>query len=226
MNRWRLANQLTVVLALAWVGLACLTLAWLTGCSRQLAVPGSVETTDRSHLPFDHVSDSTGISPTSAFAFESIPVGTEINVRLGLALSSADARAGDVFEAVLDSPMVVAGKTVVPPSVRLTGRVIATKASGGLHDPGYLRLTLASIAMNGKSVPLQTSSIFTKGGSNEKPNPAATAHVWAARAEGSASVATADSGTGSKTSPDPNSGDVRFSTGHRFTFRLAQPLHL
>jgi hypothetical protein len=224
MKRWRQSSRLTVVRGLAWVTLAWVTLVWVVGCSRQLAVPGSAGTTDRGQLPFDRVSDSRGISPTAAFASESIPAGTEITIRLRLALSSADSRAGDSFEAVLDKPVVVAGKTVMPRSAPVTGRVVATKASGGLHDPGYLRLTLASIAMNGKSISLQTSSIFAKGGSYEKPNQAATAHV--SEAEGSAAVAAMDSGTGSQTSRDPNRGDVRFSTGHRFTFRLAQPLQL
>jgi hypothetical protein len=220
MKRWRQASRLTVVLGLAW-----LTLAGATGCSRQRVVPGQAQTSEAGHLPFDRVSDGTGISPTSAFNSESIPVGTEITIRLGLALSSADARAGDLFDAVLDSPVVAAGRTVAPRSTPVTGRIVATK-SAGLDDPGYLRLTLASIALNGKSVPLQTSSIFSKGGSYEKPNPPATAHVSPARVEGSASVATVDSGAGSETSPDPKPCDVRFSTGHRFTFRLAQPLHL
>jgi hypothetical protein len=171
------------------------------GCSRQLPVPASVGTADHSQIPFDRVSDNGGISPTDAFASEALPPGTEITVALRLALSSADARAGDSFDAVLDAPVVVGGKTVAPRNAPVTGKVVATKASGGSYDPGYMRVTLASIAMNGKSIPLQTSSIFSKGRSYEGVMPAATAGV-------------------------PTPADVRFSTGHRFTFRLAQPLHL
>jgi hypothetical protein len=211
MKKWRHASRLDAVLGaawavlvwpiLVWLILVWLTLAGLVGCSRQLAVPGSVGTADHGQIPFDRVSDSGGISPTDAFASEALPPGTEITVVLRLALSSVDARAGDPFDAVLDDPVVVAGKTLVPRSAPVTGKVVATKASGGSYTPGYMRLTLASITMNGKSIPLQTSSIFAKGRSDEKVTPAATARV-------------------------PNPGDVRFSTGHRFTFRLAQPLHL
>ena len=206
-----------MVLTLTWV-----TLAWVTGCSRQLAVP-SGGTAGSSQLPFDRVSDNSGMSPTDGFTSEGIPTGTEVTIRLQLALSSADSRAGDSFEAVLDEPLIVAGKTVVPRSAPVTGRVVATKASGGRHDPGYLRLTLASIAMNGKSIPLQTSSIFAKGRSYEKRTQAPTAH--GSEADVSVAAASMSSGTRSA-SRDPNRGDVRFSTGRQFTFRLAQPLHL
>src|SRR5271167_1891789 len=124
MKRWRPAGRLSVVFALAWV-----TSIWLTGCSRQLPVPASA--TDHAQLPFDRVSDGSGISPTAAFASESIPAGTEITIRLRLALSSSDSRAGDAFEAALDEPVVVGGRTFVAPSAAVTGRVVATKASGG-----------------------------------------------------------------------------------------------
>ena len=219
MKRWQQGSRLTVVLTLTWV-----TLAWMTGCSRQIAVPGSGGTAGSSQLPFDRVSDNSGMSPTDGFTSEGIPAGTEVTIRLQLALSSADSRVGDSFEAVLDEPLVVAGKTVVPRSAPVTGRVVATKASGGRHDPGYLRLTLASIAMNGKSIPLQTSSIFAKGRSYEKRNQAATAH--GSEADVSVARASVSSATRSESRRDPNRGDVRFSTGRQFTFRLAQPLHL
>jgi hypothetical protein len=218
MKRWRQASRLTLAGGVAWVSLSWATLAGVTGCSRQLAAPGSVETTDSGQLPFDRVSDGRGISPTAAFASESIPVGTEITIRLRLALSSTHSRAGDSFEAVLDEPVVVVGKTVIPPSTPVTGRVVATKASGGRHDPGYLRLTLASIDMNGKSIPLQTSSIFAKGGFYRNGSKS--------DGEGSVAGSAMDSVTGSETARDSSNGDVRFSTGHRLTFRLAQPLPL
>jgi hypothetical protein len=196
MKKCRQASQLIVVLMAAAVGLA-----WETGCSRQLAVPAS-GSAGSAPLPFDRVSDNSGISPTAGFSFDGIPAGTEVTVRLQSALSSAKSRAGDSFQAVLVEPMVVAGKMVVPPGAAVTGSVVAGKISGGSNDPGYLRVTLASIAMNGKPIPLETSSIFAKGRSHEKQ--------------------------GASTEPSINhgQGDVRFSTGHRLTFRLVQPLHL
>ena len=213
MDTWRQVARLTVVLTLAWA-----TLAWVTGCSRQLPVPGSGATADSGHLPFDRVSDNGGISPTAGIAPEGIPVGTSFIIRLRSELSSAHSRAGDSFPAVLDEP-IVAGKTMLPRGTPVRGSVVAAKASAGADASGYLRLTLASIFMNGESVPLQTSSIFAKGGSHEKRR--ATQKRFVADGKD----ATTESG-GNETDPSltPGQGDVKFSTGHRLSFRLAQPL--
>ena len=200
-KRWY-ANQLFWLLTVAAGGLSS-----ETACSRQVITPGSGNA-GVAQLPFDRVSDNSGITPTEGFSFDGIPAGTEITVRLQSALSSADSRAGDSFPAVLAQAMVVDGKLFVPAGTAVTGTVVAGKTSGGSDEPGYLRITLASIAMNGKSVPVETSSIFAKGGSHEKPKSLAI--------------------TGGATQPsaNPGRGDVRFSTGRRLTFRLVQPLHL
>jgi hypothetical protein len=220
MKRWQGASRQRVVLILLLA-----TLAGATGCSRQLAVPGSRGTADGSQLPFDRVSDNSGISPTAEFSSDGIPTGTEVGIRLQLALSSADSRAGDSFQGVLDEPMVVSGKTVVPVGTVVSGSVVRAKASGGLHDPGYLRVTLASISINGKSIPLRTSSIFAKGRLYERRTAPTTGRSGS---DGKVAVAesSADSGAGTDSSVNSAKADVKFSTGRRLTFRLAQPLHL
>jgi len=219
MKSWWWAGRLTAVLTLA-LGIA----AWVTGCSRQLAVPGSTGTADSSQLPFDRVSDNSGISPTAGFTTDGIPAGIELTVRLQLALSSADSRVGDTFQAVLDEPVVIAGRTVLPRGTPFTGSVVAAKASGGPQDPGYLRMTLVSMAMDGKSIALQTSSIFKKAGSYKSRK---TPMVKSSESDGRGEVAESavNSGSGSDVSFLRSQGDIRFSTGHRFIFRLAQPLH-
>lgn len=217
MQRWRQANRSILILALTWVALA-----WLTACSRQLALSPSTGTTGSGQLPFDRASDGSGVSPTADFASDGVPTGTEITIRLRTALSSADARVGDSFEAVLDNAVVVAGEMIVPRGAAVSGSVVDTKVAAG-HAPGYLRLTLTSIAMNGRSIPLQTSSIFAKGGSYEK-RIAVTMNRSQADGKGTVPEALAESAAGPSNTPHP--GDVRFSTGHRFTFRLIQPLHL
>jgi hypothetical protein len=216
-RRWW-AGRMTMVLTLA-----CIGTAWVTGCSRQLAVPASGGTADSGQLPFDRVSDNSGISPTGGFT-DGIPAGTEVIVRLQLPLSSADSRVGDSFQAVLDEPVVVAGRTVVPRGTPFTGSVVAAKASGGPLDPGYLRVTLASMAVDGKSIALQTSSIFAKGASYKNRKTSAGKNSEAA-GKGEVAESAVNSADGSERSFHPSQSDIRFSTGHRFTFRLAQPLH-
>src|SRR5204863_8724742 len=96
-----------------------------------------------------------------------IPAGTPIGIRLQNSISSASANSGDHFDAVIDEAVVIDGQVVIPKGANATGRVVAAKSSGRLHDPGYLRLALSSVTMNGKEVPVQTSSIFAKGSSHK-----------------------------------------------------------
>lgn len=177
-----------------WVGVTLL----LSACSRQLgsfpASPAKPEA--HSPLPFDGSSHSNGISPTEAFASASIPVGTVLVIRLESFLSSAGSQPGDQFQAVLDGPLVVQGQTLAPSGTAITGTVLAAQSSRP-HEPGYLRLTLSTAVLNGKTLDLHTSSVFSKGGSRSHPI----------------------SGSGA-------AYEIKFSTGRRLTFRLVQPLPL
>ncbi len=222
MTRRCQTGRATVILPLRWLTLVWFALASGTGCSRHVAVPESGETAGSSGIPFERVADNSGISPTAGFASDGIPAGTVVTIRLQSPLSSANSRSGDSFQAVLDEPVVVAGKTVASPGAPVTGSVVAAKASGGMHDPGYLRVTLTSIVMNGKSTALETSSIFAKGRSYERRKVAA-AKQSNADGKGTAAEPAVDSADGSF---NPGQGNVRFSTGRRLTFRLAQPLPL
>lgn len=224
MNRSRLLAQPTMVPSL--VILATLTLIWAMGCSRQVAAPASTATaSNRTQLPFDRVSDNGGVTPTAGFTPDSIAVGTALSVRLQTALSSADSRLGDSFQAVLEEPLIVSSRTLAPRGTPVTGKVLAAKASASRYDPGYLRLTLTSILLNGKSIPLHSSSIFAKAAANKKPEIPAL-QKSGAEDQSATLQSTQNSADGTVSSIYPNHSNVRFSTGRRLTFRLAQPLHV
>ena len=212
-----------------------LLLSLAVGCARQPGVQASDETstasTDQQPLPFDRSATRSGISPTEAITPQAIPAGTPITVRLQSGLSSSGSHPGEAFDAVLDDPVIVDGQTVAPRGAAVTGKVVAAKASGRLQDPGYLRVTLTSIAVNGKSIPLQTSSIFVKGGSHQKRNLAMIGGGTAAGALiggiagggkgaliGSAIGAAGGTGTAYATGKK----DVGFGAERRLTFRLTQ----
>jgi hypothetical protein len=184
-------------------------------------------------LPFDRAADKNGISPTGSLTPAAIPAGTPITVRLQSSLSSAASHSGEPFDAVLDEPIVIDGQTVAPRGATVTGRVVAAKASGRLHDPGYLRLTLTAIEVHGKSLPMQTSSIFAKGGSHEKRNLAmigggagAGALVGGIAGGGKGALIGSMIGAGGGTGAAYATGkkDVGFSAERRLTFRLTQPV--
>ncbi|MBZ5666055.1 MAG: hypothetical protein LAO30_15750 [Acidobacteriia bacterium] len=174
-----------------------LTLSFLCACARPPAE--NANSPNSQNLPFDR-QRSTGVSPSQSLipSTTKLPEGTPIPIRLQSAVSSASSHAGDTFQAIIDEPVVVDGQTLVPPGTPATGRVLEAKPSQRSLEPGYLRIVLVSLNVDGKPVMIETSSIFAKGGSRESRAPA--------------------TGVGQK--------DVVFSVDRRLSFRLAQSVDL
>ena len=245
-------HQLTSGLFVAVLGLA------LAGCSgvpdknsSNAAAPNSTEqaaastTANGAAAPFASTPATTepgsaktekkgffGSSPEVPTSI-TIPAGTVVAVRLQSTVSSATAHPGDTFDAVLDEPLIVKGQTVAERGANVTGRVVEAKSSGRLHDSGYLRLTLASIHVNGKSVPVQTSSLFAKGANHNKRNAALIGGGTGAGAllggifgggKGALIGAAAGAGAGTTGAYATGKKDVAFGAERRLSFRLTQPL--
>jgi hypothetical protein len=86
-----------------------------------------------------------------------LPAGTVVTVRLDRALSTVRNRAGDPFEAVLDEPVVVGAREILPAGTRFTGHVTASEASGRLEGRGVLGITLDALDLHGQHYPVATS---------------------------------------------------------------------
>jgi hypothetical protein len=208
----------------------------IAGCSKQPGLQAADENTPADQqLPFDRTPDKNGVSPTAAFAPSEIPAGTPMTIRLQSTLSSASSRAGDAFQAVLDEPIVVQEKTIAPRGATVTGKVLDAKASGRLQDSGYLRLALTALSFDGRSLPIQTSSVFAKGGSHEKRNLAmigggagAGALIGGIAGGGKGALIGTAVGAAGGTGAAYATGqkDVEFGAERRLTFRLTQPLAL
>jgi len=156
----------------AWtlIGFAALALglAMTVECGRQAAVPVAASEvappTDNEHLPFDRQARVDGISPSSTVIPPGIriPAGTPVSIRIQSAIASTTAQSGDTFQALLVDPIVVNGQILAEPGASVIGRVMEAKACH-LTTPGYLRLALDSITINGKTSAVQSSSNFLKG---------------------------------------------------------------
>jgi hypothetical protein len=194
----------------------------LAGCSQRESLPTSVETVSADqHLPFEGTSDKAGNFPTGSLTPTSIPAGTPVTIHLQLSLSSASSRPGDPFDAVLDEPIMVRGQTIAPRGAVLVGKVLDAKPADQFQEPGYLRLALTEISLNGKLIPIQTSSIFVKRGSHEQRN--VTILRDGSGKKGALIGASIDApGTTFAT----GSMDVGVAPERRLTFRLAQSLPL
>ncbi|MGH9546302.1 MAG: hypothetical protein ACRD23_13925 [Terriglobales bacterium] len=211
-GNWRNAAVFSVLL----LGLT------LAGCSQRESLPGVGENAaSDQQLPFEARSDKAGNFPTGVLAPTAIPAGTAVTIHLRLSLSSASSRSGDPFEAELDQPIMVRGRTVVPRGALLAGKVLEARAADRFQEPGYLRLALTAISINGKFLPMQSSIIFMKRGSHEQRN--VTILRDGSGKKGALIGASIDA---PGTTYAAGSMDVGVAPERPLTFRLAQPLPL
>jgi hypothetical protein len=192
----------------------------------------SPDPNSESSAPFaSRVASSLGVKPEVPAI--TVPAGTPIGIRLQNSISSASANSGDHFDAVIDEAVVVDGQVVIPKGANATGRVVAAKSSGRLHDPGYLRLALDSVTVNGKEISVQTSSIFAKGASHKNRNMAmigggagagALIGALAGGGKGALIGSAIGAGAGTGTAYATGKKEVGFAAERRLTFRLTQPL--
>jgi hypothetical protein len=173
-------------------------------------------TKDHGRLPFhdgEQSADSDKAMTASSaadlpFAVSStgtLPVGTLLTVRLGDSLSESQPNSGGRFVALVQDPIVINGNTLVARGAMVRGRLESARSSAFRGNRSYLRLTLVSIQVNGQDVPLQTSSLFTRG----LPNSA---------------VQTAYSPAASVNHESDHA--VRLQKGRFLTFRVSSPVSL
>lgn len=161
----------------------------------------------------------------------SLPAGTAVTVRLQTPVSSAASEVGEIFDAVLDEPLVVDGQTVAPRGAEVRGKVTIVRHSGRLRHPGELGLTLVSVNVRGQDVGLETSHIYARGGSHKKRNlaliggGAGTGALIGGIASGGTGLLIGSAiGGGSGTAVAFGTGkkDVGFGVERRLTFKLTQ----
>lgn len=205
----------------------------VAGCSKQMTTPAAAANKNASGqaAPFaDPAKEQTGAQ--SAPEPLVIPSGTPITVRLQTVVSSATSNPGDQFQAVLDQPIEANGSMLAPQGAAVVGRVINVRHSGRLSHPAFLRIALSSITVDGKSVPIQSSSVTVAGVSHKRRNLAwigggagggALIGALAGGGQGALIGSLIGAGAGTTTAFATGKKDVGFGPERRLTFRLTRP---
>jgi hypothetical protein len=182
----------------------CLAIALVQGCGRPNAVhgtetgAGSPPANADQNLPFhqnpDHASEADSARPAvpadgqrdngtpfhASARGRSLPAGTLITIQMENSLSIAHVNAGDAFTASVAGPITIDGDTLIDRGTPVSGRVESaqppTDRPGLSPDPGFVRLILNTITVDGRALALQTSSLFARGtlptsSSSKNPGP-------------------------------------------------------
>jgi hypothetical protein len=169
------------------IGLLALGLGVNQGCARPepLHPTTANSAVGAQKLPFhgDGDSDSATDSPVPASStdprlagsvpFRSgssgrmLPAGTLLTVQLDNSLSADTSGAGDVFTASVAAPLTIDGDTLIKSGTAVTGRIESIQSPavppGLVSETGYFQLTLSRIAVDGRQLAVQTSSLFARG---------------------------------------------------------------
>lgn len=219
------------------VAMSILVLGIASACNRQSPIPiaaSTVQAAEDARLPFDREAQADGISPTSSVVppGAQVPAGTPVTIRLQTKLSSASTHRDDRFKAILDEPLTVNGQIVADRGTEVTGRVVAAGATGQLRTPGYLRLTLHTIRIEGKPASVRTSSTFLKGSAPRRGAsvPAGNQGTLIGAVSGSRAPlignAMAEDSNNLATTLATPPREVTVGPDRRLTFRLIEPILL
>jgi len=102
-------------------------------------------------------------SPAAARKVVTVPAGTALNVRLTQAIDVDVSKAGEVFRAVVDDPVMIGGSVVIPRGASAALQAVQVKQSGKMKGSDAISLKLNSISFGGVVYQVATAYVETKG---------------------------------------------------------------
>jgi len=97
-----------------------------------------------------------------------LPEGTGLVVRTTTTIDTDRNRVGDAFDAVLDEPLKLDDRVVVPRGAQLKGRIAYAKESGTFSGQSMLILELTELTVDGQTYPVKTSDYSQVGSERGK----------------------------------------------------------
>ena len=92
-----------------------------------------------------------------------VPAGTAINVRLSQDIDADLSRAGQVFKAVVDDPVMLGGAIVIPRGAQAMVQAVKVEQSGKMKGSDKVSLKLNAISIGGTVYDVATAYVETKG---------------------------------------------------------------
>ncbi len=99
-----------------------------------------------------------------------VPAGTLLRIRLDTSVTTKNARTGNRFTGTVVSPATVDGSVVLPIGSSVHGYVVNSAPSGRLKGRAVLSLRLTSVAVDGQTLRLATSSDTRVSAGHKKHN--------------------------------------------------------
>jgi hypothetical protein len=97
-----------------------------------------------------------------------IPSGTQLNVRLTEAIDVDASKTGQTFKGLLDDPVMIGGKVVVPRSAAVVLQAAKVEQAGKFKGADLIALKANSISFAGRKYDIVTTQVESKGSGEGK----------------------------------------------------------
>jgi len=180
---------------------------------------------------FDYVYNA----PVAASDVSIVPSGTELQVRLTAPLSSKQAQAGQEFQAVLNSDLVINGTTALKAGAAVTGEVVEVDDADRAQGKGKMSIRLKAVNAAGRALAIETNTLNFEGEGTRKKT---RRRLIGGTGMGAAIGAIADGGSGAWKGAAIGAGvgaaatlltkgkDVEFPAEQLFSFTLSQEIKI
>lgn len=164
-----------------------------------------------------------------------IPANAVITVRTIDAIDSATNKAGEVFHASTDAPIVVDDRVIIPTGADAYLKLVSASSAGRITGRSELSLELSSIAFQGKRYSVSSSDVKQSGASRGKRSAAtigggaalgALIGAVAGGGKGAAIGAAVGGGAGTGVQVFTKGQQVKIPSETRLDFTLQQPVEI